>query len=108
MCLQEVEIESTYDQGLLKIKNYQFELETNSVKSRPGIYLSNSLVYRRMKNLESMNSNLIIVDIVSSSTVKRIINVYRSLNPQDDVNARTKFKHQLDLIKHSMIERCVL
>ena len=40
LCLQEVEIESTYGQGLLKIKNYQFELETNSAKSRTGIYWS--------------------------------------------------------------------
>ena len=80
LCLQEVEIDTTFDQILLKIKNYQFELETNSEKSRTGIYLSNALEYRRMKNLEGTDSNLIIVDIVSSSTVKRIINVYRTFN----------------------------
>ena len=73
LCLQEVKIESTYDQSLLKIKNYQFELENNSLKSRTGIFLSNSIIYKRMKQLEGMNSNLIIVDIVSSSAVKRII-----------------------------------
>ena len=57
-------------------------------------------LYRRMKNLEGVDSNLIIIDIVSPSTVKRIINVYRSFNPQNNVNARMKFKYQLNLIKN--------
>ena len=108
LCMQEVEIESNYDPNVLNIKNYNFELEVNSIKSRTGIFISKSILYRRMKNLEGVDSNLIIIDIVSPSTVKRIINVYRSFNPQNNVNARMKFKYQLNLIKNAMIESCVI
>ena len=33
LCLQEVEVESGFDPETLKLKNFQFELETNSLKS---------------------------------------------------------------------------
>ena len=61
-----------------------------------------------MKPLEVVNSNLIIIDIENTSSVKRIINVYMSFNPQNNVNARKKFKYQLNLTKHAMIESCVV
>ena len=108
LCLQEVEIESVYDPSVLNIKNFHFELEVNSLKLRTGIYISKSVLYRRMKQLEGVDSNLIIIDIESTVSVKRIINVYRSFNPQNNVNARIKFKYQLDLIKRAMIESCVI
>ena len=31
LCMQEVEIESNYDPNVLNIKNYNFELEVNSI-----------------------------------------------------------------------------
>ena len=108
LCLQEVEIESVYDPSVLNIKNFHFELEVNSLKLRTGIYISKSVLYRRMKQLEGVDSNLIIIAIESTGSVKRIINVYRSFNPQNNVNARIKFKYQLDLIKRAMIESCVI
>ena len=37
LCLQEVEVEKNLDIKLLSLKNFQFKLETNSVKSRTGI-----------------------------------------------------------------------
>ena len=46
LCLQEVEIEWGFDPETLKLKNFQFELETNSLKSRTAIYVSNSISYR--------------------------------------------------------------
>ena len=39
LCLQEVEVESGYDPVSLNLKDYQFELEVNSVKSKTGIYI---------------------------------------------------------------------
>ena len=55
LCMQEVEIESNYDPNVLNIKNYNFELEVNSIKSRTGIFISKSMLYRRMKNLEGVD-----------------------------------------------------
>ena len=69
-----MEIQSVYDPSVLNIKNYHFELEVHSLKSRTGIYISNSVLYRRMKQLEGVDSNLIIIDIESTVSVKRIIN----------------------------------
>ena len=55
-----------------------------------------------------IDSILFVIDIANSRSAKRIINVYQSFNPQGNVNARMKFKYQLELIKHAMIESCVL
>ena len=38
--VQEVEIESGFDNNLLKIKDFQLEIESNSTKSKAGIYLT--------------------------------------------------------------------
>ena len=53
LCLQEMEVESGIDTETLQLKNSQCELEINSLKSRIAIYVSNSISYRRIHNLES-------------------------------------------------------
>ena len=55
-----------------------------------------------------MNGYSVVIDISGSNSVKRIINVYRSFNPQNNVNARTKFLYQLEIIKNTMIDECIL
>ena len=60
-----------------------------------------------MSNLEGVDSHIVIIDILNCS-IKRIINVYRSFNPQNNVNAREKFKYQLEIIKKAMSERCIV
>ena len=97
MCLQEVEIEKDYDFQALNLDNYCLEIENNSVKSRVGIFISNNVNYTRMHQLEGINSHIIIIDITDSCTVKRIINVYRSFNPQGNISAREKFIYQLEI-----------
>ena len=42
LCLQEVEIEQGFDPVTLSLKDFQFELELNLVKSRTGILLLKS------------------------------------------------------------------
>ena len=37
-----------------------------------------------------------------------IINVYKSYNPQNNANARTKFKQHLEIIKNAMTVNCVI
>ena len=108
LCLQEVEFESRLDPSPLKIKNYNFELEVNSLKSRVGIYINENLEYNQMKHLEGNDSHIVIIDLVKSSSIKRIVNVYRSFNPQNNVQERTKFKYQLNIIRAAMWEGCLL
>ena len=107
LCLQEVEIESSFNADLLNIKNYNFELENNSSKARVGIYISKNVEYKRMRHLEGVDSHIVVLDL-SNCAVKRIVNIYRSFNPQNNVNARIKFKYQLELIKDAMTERCIV
>ena len=60
-----------------------------------------------MIHLEGVDSHIVIIDI-SNCAIKRIIIVYRSFNPQNNVNARTKFKYQLEVKKNAMTERCII
>ena len=61
-----------------------------------------------MYNLEGTNSHIVIIDLEGPITVKRIINAYRSFNPQNNVSARNKFKYQLEIIKSAMTQSTVL
>ena len=50
-----------------------------------------------MSHLRGINSHIVIIDLVKSCAIKRIINLYRSFNPQNNVSARTKFTYQLNI-----------
>ena len=108
LCLQEVEFESRLDPNLLEIKHFRFELEKNSLKARTGVYINEGVEYKRMRLLEGVNSHIVIIDLVKPIAIKRIINIYRSFNPQDNVQERTKFKYQLNIIKAAMCEGCIV
>ena len=45
-----------------------------------------------------MNSNLIIIDILSKKEPLMLKNIYRSFNPPYNETVRDKFKYQLELI----------
>ena len=61
------------------------------------IYINETVEYTRMSHLRGINSHIVIIDLVKSCAIKRIINVYRSFNPQNNVSARTKFTYQLNI-----------
>ena len=63
---------------------------------------------KRMHSLKGVNSNMIVIDIEGSSDINRRINLYRSFSPQDNVSARDKFKYQLQLMKNTRTEKCVV
>ena len=65
--------------------------------------LSISIAYNRLYQLEGVDFNLFLIDIEGSSAIKRILNVYRSFNPQNNINARLKFKYQLELITNGQV-----
>ena len=107
LCVQEAEIEKSFNKNLIRIPGFNLELECNSRMSLVGFYISNKIDYRRCDNLEGIDSNLIIIDILGSSTT-RIINVYRSFNPQNGISQREKFKYQLSIIKEAFTKGTII
>ena len=53
--MQETEVTGDIDVTELETSNYCLELETNSVKSRVGFYISKTLNYMRRLDLEGVN-----------------------------------------------------
>ena len=106
-CLQEVEIQPNYPNDLLTFRGYNIEVEQNDEKARVAIYISTNVSYSRREDLEGMNNNLLIIDIHGPKTV-RIINIYRSFKPLNNVNQRIKFQTQLNVIKNSMTKNTIV
>ena len=79
LCLQEVEVESGYDPVSLNLKDYHFELEVNSVKSRTGIYIKKSIAYKRMHQLEGIGSHINVIDLKESGTINLCLVGHRFL-----------------------------
>ena len=107
-CLQEVEIEHSFNKNLLDLRGFAFELENNSLKARVGIYVKNSIKYVRRMDLEGIDSHLVIIDISCLVKTIRIINIYRTFTPQGGVSARAKFRTQLEVIKMAMTNDTIL
>ena len=106
-CMQEIELENGYSADLLSFPNYRLEVESNVVKSRVGVYISNNVQYVRRQDLEGMNAHLIVIDIKASVEV-RIINIYRCFNPQEGITSKEKFLMQLNLIKSAITQHTIL
>ena len=96
LCLQETEIIPDFPIKLLTFRGYNYESESNSTKSRCGMYVANNISYVRRNDLEIINLHVIIIDI-NDKNKTRIINVYRPFNP---INTTQKqfFENQLALI----------
>ena len=85
LLMQETELEADFDCELLNIPGYNLECECNNTKKRTGTYIKNSIKYRRCKNLEGHNSHMVIIDLENEAECKkRIINIYRSFNPNGE------------------------
>ena len=96
LLVQETEIEKDFDCYLLNIPGYKFEMEVNDTKSRVGTFIKNSIKYERCTELEGVNKHLVIIDITNGKKPKkRIINIYRSFNPQG-MSQRDHFSNQLE------------
>ena len=80
--MQETEIEDNFDCELLNISGYRFEYKLLNFKRRVESYFRNSIKYERCFGLEGENNHLLIKDIENGQKKKkRIINIYRSFNP---------------------------
>jgi hypothetical protein len=92
-----VEIQPNYPNNLLTFRGYNIEFEKNDEKARVAIYINSTISYNRREDLEGIKNNLVIINFHGNRTV-RIINIYRSFNPQNNVNQRVNFQTQLNLI----------
>ncbi len=55
--MQEVEIPPDFPTEILSFPGYSIKVESNDVKSRVAIYVSDKLKFERRKDLEGINSN---------------------------------------------------
>ena len=60
LAMQEIEIESGFDEKTLSIPGYILETENNDLKKRTGFYISTSVKYSRKNNLEGRNNHLVV------------------------------------------------
>ena len=107
LCMQETKIIGDINVSELKTSNFCLELETNSVKSRVGFYISKKLNYVRRTDLKGINSNVIIIDVIGSINL-RIINVNRTFATSAGESQQSKFKYQLSIIRKAINERFIL
>ena len=67
--MQGTEINRNLDYNLLSFAGYNIETENNSECSRIAFYISNKINYVRRSNLEGLDSNIIILDLISPTNV---------------------------------------
>ena len=82
--LQEVEIEKDFDANLLTSRDHKIEVETNCVKARTAIIIKDNIEYTRKHDIEEDNMGIIINDLTGNAKF-RIVNVYRSFNPNNNM-----------------------
>ena len=104
-CLQEIEIENNYPLAILTSREFNFEAETNDIKSRTGMYIRNNVNYVRRKDLEGSNNGILIIDFETHIRY-RLINLYRVFNPQNGRTQTENFEAQLAKIEIAINNDC--
>ena len=99
--LQEIEIEKDFPITNLTAKGFNFECESNDIKSRVGLYVKTDIVYERKFDLEGRNNSIIIIDFGTTDKF-RLINLYRVFNPQNGRTALENFVVQLNIIHEAI------
>ena len=107
LCLQETELITNLDHSLMSFNDYTFESETNNVKSRTGMYIRTGTKYLRRLDLEGVNSHMVVIDVKSNPGL-RLITLYRSFNPQNQLHPRDFFKYQLELLKQATHDNTII
>ena len=100
-CLQECEIPVALEDKHLTLENYKIEIENNQRLKRTGILIHNKINYERKRNLEEINTNIVIID-VNGDHEYRIINLYRSFAPERNATPTENFINQLRIINHAI------
>ena len=76
------------------------EIEQFSEKGRCAIIIKNTINYLRRKDLEKLDSSVVIIDIDATKKY-RIINIYRSFTPPNGKTQKQAFIDQLAIIKNA-------
>ena len=79
----------------------------NDTKRRVGVYVRNTIVYKRRNDLETKNLHTIIIDVATEKPM-RIIAIYRTFNPQDLTTPRENFGRQLQNINTNTTNSTIL
>lgn len=106
-CMQETEISPDFPTELLTFMGFEIETEINDYKKRVAIYIKSGIKYKRRIDLEGENNNLIIIDILQDKPT-RLMNIYRSHNPQDNINQRIKFQTQLNVMTSAITANTII
>ena len=101
-CIQECELQKDFDERHLTFKNYNLETEINMVKRRTCVYIHNKINYIRRMELEGENNHIIVMDIDLKKKY-RLINIYRTFAPTDNMNPTRKFEEQINIINNCII-----
>ena len=94
--LQETEIPMGFPENILNSRDYNIELEMNSVKKRVGFYVHKNVSYVRHIDLEKEDLHIVIIDVKSDLTI-RLVTLYRSFRPQGNISPEAFFNAQLVL-----------
>ena len=65
--------------------------------------IHNKINYERKRNLEEINTNLVIIDI-NGENEYRIINLYRTFAPEGNSTPTENFINQLRVINNAIID----
>ena len=106
-CMQETEIPNNYPELTLNCNGYDLELELSTNKKRSGIYLKNGLNYLRRNNLERKDFHIVVVDINLAVQI-RIICIYRSFRPPNQMTPDNFFLEQLKIIRNALCKNCYI
>jgi exonuclease III len=100
--LQEVEIDKDYDANLLTKGQFKIEVEKNKVKARVAILIKDNVEYVRRRDLEGEDLGIVIIDLIGINKF-RVINLYRSFNPNNNMPPLQFFNSQLQLINEAVL-----
>ena len=102
-CIQECDIPLNYPSNILSFRNYNLEIETNTIKARCCTFVKGGIAYIRRNDLEGEDNNLVILEVTLNSRKYLIINLYRSFSPQGGVTPDVRFTTQIEIVKNAII-----
>ena len=72
-----------------------------------NMFINKKVSYKRRKDIEPLNGHILIIDIMQSPII-RLITLYRSFRPPDNVSPIDFFKSQLGVIENNCIPNTII
>lgn len=106
-CMQETELSENLPTDILNSKFFYFEPEKSTIKKRVGVYINEKLSYNRIIDLEENNRHVIIIDL-NLDVVYRVISLYRSFRPLDQLSTIEFFRCQMAIVEKNITHRTII